>query len=122
MGASILVELGWPAKALSPNFRSRSHWPRTNALAKAKKEGWASALAALGGARFPLGASQTTVTITAYPPDKHIRDRDNLLASLKGHLDGIARALDADDSLFDPRVQWAEPVKGGRVTVLIGAA
>jgi hypothetical protein len=37
-------------------------------------------------------------------------------------LDGIAKALGVDDSLFDPRVQWAEPVKHGRIVVTIAEA
>jgi crossover junction endodeoxyribonuclease RusA len=115
----MMVELGWPHKALSPNHRSRSHWPRTRALAKAKQEGWGAALAAIGKAPFQHSGQRLKVVLTAYPPDRHARDSDNLLASAKGHLDGIAKALGVDDSLFDPRVQWAEPVKHGRIVVTI---
>lgn len=113
---SVDIELGWPNKALSPNFRSRSHWPKTNALANAKKEGFGAALAAGG----KLYGDTVRVIITAYPPTTRERDRDNLLASLKGHLDGIAKAFKVDDSIFDPRVQWGEPVPHGRIVVSIG--
>jgi crossover junction endodeoxyribonuclease RusA len=113
---SVLIELGWPAKALSPNFRSRSHWPKTNALKKAKEEGFFAAKA-FGG---KLDGRPVKVVLTAYPPTKHARDADNLLASCKGQLDGIAKALGVDDSIFDPRVQWGEPVKGGKIVVAIG--
>jgi hypothetical protein len=62
-------------------------------------------------------------TITAYPPDRHARDDDNLAASCKAYRDGIAQALGCDDSLFDQQpIQWGEPVKGGRISILIGSA
>jgi crossover junction endodeoxyribonuclease RusA len=121
--ASIQIELGWPAKALSPNFRSRSHWPKTNALKKAKKEGHLSTLAAMRGGGAPKWSNAIIpFSITAYPPDLRDRDDDNLKASLKGHRDGIALALGIDDSRFAERFQWGEPVKGGRIIVTIGGA
>jgi crossover junction endodeoxyribonuclease RusA len=123
IGADFLVELGWPAKALSPNARSRSHWPKTNALKAAKKEGYGAALAAMRGGGAPKWANEKLAfVITAYPPDRRGRDDDNIKASLKGHRDGIALALGIDDSRFVERFQWGEPVKGGRIVVLIGAA
>jgi hypothetical protein len=118
--ASILIELGWPAKALSPNARSRSHWPRTRALASAKKEGFGAGLAALRGVKFQHGGERLPFVITAYPPDRHERDDDNLEASLKGHRDGIAKALGIDDKYFDQRLQWGEPVKHGKIVVCVG--
>lgn len=36
------------------------------------------------------------------PPDHRERDRDNLLASMKAGLDGVASALQIDDSRFRP--------------------
>jgi hypothetical protein len=118
---AVLIEIGWPAKALSPNFRSRSHWPKTNALAAAKKEAWGATLAALRGLKFDHdGVAKIAFVVTAYPPDRHARDDDNLNASLKGHRDGIAKALGIDDKFFDQRLQWGEPVKGGRIVVAIG--
>jgi crossover junction endodeoxyribonuclease RusA len=118
----MLIELGWPAKALSPNHRSRSHWPRTNALKAAKKEGYLATLAAMQGGGAPKWSSpQLAFVITAYPPDKRTRDDDNVKASLKGHRDGIAQALGIDDSRFVERFQWGEPVKGGRVVIEVRA-
>ena len=116
---SLNIELGWPAKALSPNFRSRSHWPRTNAIKDAREWAYLAALEIVpkcfkhNGARMPF-------LITAYPPDKRERDDDNLIASLKAARDGIAQALGIDDKLFDQRLQWGEPVKHGRVVVSLG--
>ena len=120
MSAGINIEIGWPAKALSPNARSRSHWPRTNALKAAKKEGYGAALLEVGTTYKHPGEGPIKVVITAYPKVQRNRDADNLIASVKGHLDGIAKALGVDDSRFDPRVQWAEPVANPRVVICIG--
>lgn len=117
-----MIELSWPAKALSPNFRSRSHWPRTRAIAAAKQEAWGMTLAALHGAK-PSLPGRLALIVTAYPSTAHKRDDDNLIASLKPYRDGIAKALGIDDSQFEQRpIQWAEPVKNGRVTICVEAA
>jgi crossover junction endodeoxyribonuclease RusA len=119
MNALLSIELGWPAKQLSPN--SRVHHMERYRYAKGSKDTayWATK-AVLGLSKFEHDGSPIRVTLTAYPADKRARDSDNLLASCKALLDGIALALGVNDSLFDPRVQWAEPVKNPRVVVLIG--
>lgn len=115
----MMIELGWPARALSPNHRSRSHWPKTNALAAAKREGFYATLAAMRGCR-PEIEGRVALVVTAYPPVRRDRDDDNLIASIKGHRDGIAKALKVDDSQFEQRpIQWGEPVKGGKLVVEI---
>jgi crossover junction endodeoxyribonuclease RusA len=110
--ALTIISLPWPAKALSPNHRSRSHWPRTRALKKARETAWALTLEAK--------ASGTLLTVTFNPPDKQPRDKDNLIASTKAYQDGISDALRCDDSTFDPEYHIGNPVKGGRVVVEIG--
>lgn len=115
--ASILLDLGWPAKALSPN--SREHFMTKHRFARAAKDTafWATR-AVLGHGKFEHdGEARIAVIITAYPPDKRDRDSDNLLASCKSILDGIAQALGVDDKYFDPRVQWAEPVSYGKLVI-----
>lgn len=114
---SILIELGWPAKPLWPNFRSRSHWPKTRALSVAKMEGFAVTRAALHGRPFVHNDERIAFVITAYPPTKRHADDDNVTSAVKASRDGIAKALGVDDSLFDQRLQWGEPVKHGKVVV-----
>lgn len=118
------IELGWPAKALSPNFRCNVHWPRTRALAAAKKEAHGATLAAMMRGCAPKWAEQRIAfIITAYPPDKRERDDDNLVSSCKASRDGIALALGIDDSRFDLRpLQWGEPVKNGKIIITLEAA
>jgi crossover junction endodeoxyribonuclease RusA len=114
---SVLLELGWPAKALSPN--SREHFMTKWRYAKASKDTafWATR-ASLGHAELKHdGKTRIAVVITAYPPDERDRDSDNLLASCKACLDGIALALKVNDSFFDPRVQWGEPVPNGKLVI-----
>jgi Holliday junction resolvase RusA-like endonuclease len=57
------------------------------------------------------------IAITIAPPDNRRRDRDNIQSSLKYALDELANHLGVDDYLFDPSYRFADPVKGGRITV-----
>jgi crossover junction endodeoxyribonuclease RusA len=116
----VTVELGWPAKALSPN--ARAHFMTHARFKKAAKDTafWATR-AAMGREKFPHDGERVSFVITAYPPpDGQARDDDNLIASCKAMRDGIALALGVDDKHFDQRLQWGEPVKHGRVVVSIG--
>lgn len=69
---------------------------------------------------LPEGAGDFTVTFR--PPDRRARDLDNLVASFKAGQDGIALALDVDDSGFNPSHEIGDPVKGGAVVVEFEAA
>ena len=115
---SLMIQLGWPAKALSPN--SRAHHMEKWRYAKASKDTafWATR-AVLGLSKFEHDGERIAVVLTAYPPDKRDRDSDNLLASAKSLLDGIALSLGVNDKFFDPRVQWGEPCKHGKLVVEI---
>ncbi len=110
------IELPWPPKALSPN--ARVHWAQ---LARARKQYrmlafvLACKAGVLGGQ--VKGVGRLKVALTFYPPVMRHRDKDNLLASMKAALDGLADALLVDDRQFDPEVSIAECVKGGAVKV-----
>lgn len=118
----ITLELPWPNSKLSPN--SRTHW-----RAKARYQQWAhlfgyaAANEWLGKHRAPNGGPRgpLPVKLVFCPPDKRPRDLDNLGASCKWALDGVARALQVDDKQFRPlTLDWGEPRKGGCVKVEIG--
>jgi crossover junction endodeoxyribonuclease RusA len=109
------VTLGWPSRALSPN--ARTHWAM---LARAKKaarrEGYVSAIQTSAD----VIASPVSIQVTFTPPNARRHDIDNLIASIKAHLDGISDAIGIDDS----RWIWAAPViakpeKPGRVVVTL---
>lgn len=80
---------------LSPNHRSRSHWPRTRALAAAREEARLETLQA----RDPDTTydALTLHVVIARTGRAQELDDDNAWASLKGHRDGIADALGIDD-------------------------
>jgi hypothetical protein len=114
----ITFHLAFPAKDLWQNKAAHKF-----ALARARKasrqEGWATSLEA--GIAALRGHSRYTVLIEGYRPTRRGRPHDvhNLPAALKGHIDGIADALQVDDSRLEvdfPRV-WAGTCDGGRVTV-----
>lgn len=115
-----MIELPWPPKQLSPNFRSRSHWPRTNAIKKARQWAYLATHAADLDGCDAIADTPIRVVIGCYPPDRRSRDKDNLLASCKAYLDGIAQGIGVNDSAFDPSVVIGEPVKHGKIVVVFG--
>jgi crossover junction endodeoxyribonuclease RusA len=117
----IELELSWPASVLSPN--SRAHW-RTKARFQTT-----SHLAAFAETRNWLWRHHCTVsesmpvTLIFCPPDRRPRDLDNLGASQKWALDGVAKALGVNDKQFRPvTLDWGDVCKPGKVIVKIGAA
>lgn len=87
---------------LMPNRKNGKHWGATqSAKVRSRQDGHMAALEALG--RDKLLLSQTVaLKITFAMPDNRHRDLDNLLASQKHALDGIAQALGVDDRCFRP--------------------
>jgi Holliday junction resolvase RusA-like endonuclease len=111
----IELALPWPSPRLNPN--ARQHW---SALAKAKKRARADAFVRVRslGHRIPAGVP-LRLSLRFAPPTRARRDLDNLLASCKAALDGVAEALGVDDSRFRPVLDWAPPERGGVVYVRI---
>ncbi len=106
-----LVELPWPPKELNPNARVH-HYAKARA-AKHYREAayWLTVAAqALPGKHLD---------ITFLPPDARRRDLDNMLASAKNALDGLADAIGVNDREFTMTLRRGEPVKDGRVIVSI---
>jgi crossover junction endodeoxyribonuclease RusA len=110
------VVLPWPPRELSPNHR-HAHWSQ---LARAKKR-YRAACALISRAQ---GAGRVewpemAVSLTFVPPDKRRRDWDNLVASIKAGLDGLADVLGVDDSRWTvtSRIAHGETKRGGEVRV-----
>jgi crossover junction endodeoxyribonuclease RusA len=114
----MIVTLPWPPKELSPN--ARVHWAKKAKAAKGYGIDAHFASFARGNSPPPAG-SAPLVSITFYPPDNRRRDLDNMLASIKSGLDGIASAIGIDDSKWSLTIRKGEPVKGGRVIVEVTA-
>lgn len=106
-----VIRLSWPHSDLSPNARKdRRHVTETRAAART--EGWAEAKS--GKLTIPADAH---INITFFPPDLRKRDLDNLLASIKPHLDGIASASCVDDSGWSFTLRKGPKVEGGEVLI-----
>lgn len=124
------ITLPWPDTSLSPN--TRSHWaPKSKAARAAKELAWGMTLNAVAtqnalfgavGAPLPTWPDEVPVALEFTPPNRRRRDMDNLLASMKSALDGIALALGVDDSRFALTLRKQirpAPDGHGRVVVLI---
>ena len=89
-------------------------------MAKKLAKAEAFILTRAAGLRAPAGDSPIHVALTFYPKTRNRVDADNLIASCKAALDGIAEALGCDDSRFRLAAPViGEPVKGGRVEVVL---
>lgn len=108
--------LPWPAmRELSPNWRG--HWSGKARAKKALRAAWA-AEAKKQGAQA-ISAKALSIRLEFVPPDKRARDLDNLLASCKAGLDGLADVLCVDDSKWSLQIHKAQEVGGFvRVEVL----
>jgi len=109
------VTFGWPDKRLSPNARIHRMQRAGLVAAYRKACAWECVAAGLG----KLRGNPLHVSITFHPPDHRRRDLDNMLASIKPGLDGLADVLGVDDSLWTLTIQRADPVKGGAVKIAI---
>jgi crossover junction endodeoxyribonuclease RusA len=127
----IVVTLPFPDARLNPNRSKGVHWAATSALRKsARTAAWALtrvAVAKATEAMFNPGqgikADTIPLTITFIQPDRRHRDRDNLLAACKPALDGVADALEINDSQFDPvTIRREYGVKPGGVRIEIGGS
>lgn len=86
------ITLPLPPKPLMPNWRSRVHWARTNALKAYRNVAWGRALEALGGKHKAPQWARATTQATFYLKVRREHDADNLAASLKAAWDGLADA------------------------------
>lgn len=94
------IILPWPDRVLSPN--SRAHWAKKHKARKQSKSNAYYATIATGLYLLSWPPGRLHLWIDGYAPDKRRRDIDNMLSALKGSLDGVALALDVDDSRFVP--------------------
>ena len=111
------VTLPWPDKRMSPNARVHRM-----AVAQIRKKyradcAWLAKAAQMNFAH--LAQTGLHLRITFNPPDRRARDLDNMLASIKSGLDGIADVIGVDDSKWSLTITRGEPVKGGAVSVAV---
>lgn len=104
-----MIVLSWPHRNLSPN--ARTHWAaKSRVSGKAKTDAFYATKAA-------NPQPFTSFHLIFCPPDNRKRDLDNLIASMKSPLDGMAMALRVNDNAFRFTAEIGEVVPGGRVIV-----
>lgn len=112
-----MIELPWPPSSLSGH--AKGHW-RSKSGVTAKHRAWAKAATLAAKVQAPGIGGDIRVVVTFYPPDRR-GDRVNYPNRMKPYFDGIADALNVNDSRFLPAYHFAEPVKGaGKVVVVVG--
>lgn len=113
-----MITMSWPDKALSPN--SRSHWAaKAKAAKRARSDAFHLAREAGFDARtFADYGGKLHLWIDCYAKTRNYPDADNVLASLKSALDGIADALGVNDSRFQPH-PFVKAETGGKVVIRI---
>ena len=105
----MIVDLPYPSPPLWPN--KPGHWA-AKARERKKHKKWAYH-AALAEWRSQATAGQVTVHILVYPkPTGPHPDKDNVVASAKAYIDGIALAIGIDDKHFSaPTVSFSRERK-----------
>jgi crossover junction endodeoxyribonuclease RusA len=109
-----VITLPWPPKELSPNARIHFHAKGRAVKAYREQAYWLAKAAGLGP--FPADGG-IGLRFDFHPPDKRKRDLDNMLASIKAGVDGIADALEVNDQRFGFWLSREAPVKGGKIVV-----
>lgn len=113
------IDLPWPARQLSPN--ARQHWSAAARARKAYRARCRAIAAEQGVGCLPGQKNALAVHLTFYPPDRRARDWDNMLASMKSGLDGVADAAAIDDKHWRLSFDVKDPVPGGAVCVRVTA-
>lgn len=116
---TVSVVIPWPARELSPN--ARVHWAKKgDAVATAR--GFTSAMTEYRRGAFGDGVP-LEMWVLIEPPNLKKRDLDNILASLKPSIDGIADGVGFNDAQIESvHLHRMPPIKGGRITIEIEPA
>lgn len=105
----------WFPRILSPN--AREHWSRVAKSKKAYREEWYLTTKLAFKSQIPTYAP-VHLFIEFYPTSKHKQDLDNMLASIKSGLDGLADALGVNDELFTLTI-CKKPDIDGKIVVTV---
>jgi crossover junction endodeoxyribonuclease RusA len=108
------IVLPWPPSVLSPN--AREHWRK---IAQAKRNFRSDCFFLCVAAGIKKGAITAPVNLQFHfvPLNRRMYDLDNLMASYKAGIDGIADALGIDDRHFSYLPPTLDDEFGGRVEV-----
>jgi len=110
-----MIVLPFPPSILAGHAKGNGHWGKIKATKlwreKAHDAAWDAGIAVPENGDIPLH-------IHFVPPDRR-GDRVNFWNRCKPVIDGIADALQINDSRFLPSMSFAEPEKPGRVEVTL---
>ena len=109
-----MFELPFPPSSLS--WHNKGHWRAKSAVVKQHRE-WAYDVASALQIAIPT-EGDINLHIHFVPPDRR-GDRVNFWNRCKPYIDGIADALEVNDSRFLPSMSFGEPEKPGRVQVVV---
>jgi len=109
------LNLVWPPSILNPNVKA--HWGKKYRHKTALFDAWFYDTFNHGVKLDP--EKRYKVDMIFCPPDKRVRDTDNLIAACKAGLDGMCKALGIDDSHIRTIPDWGPVVEHGKVEVVI---
>lgn len=112
---SEMIELPFPPASLSGH--NEGHWRAKSKIVAEHRE-WARRATLAARPSIPE-MGDIWISFTFYPPDFR-SDRLNFANRIKPYADGIADALKINDKRFLPSYHFGQPVKGGKVVVVIG--
>lgn len=103
-----MIELPFPPSGLNPN--KRLHWHVKGRIAR----NYRRECFIIARSHPPLQKFK----ITFHPPDKRLRDRDNLISAFKAGQDGLSDAWKINDAFFQITYEpIGTPVKGGKTLI-----
>lgn len=111
-----MIELPFPSSLLSGHTDGKGRWAKIAATKKHREWARLATLSNMETVALPDG--DIRIVVTFYPPNRR-GDRVNFPNRMKPYFDGIADALKVNDSRFLPSYLFGEPVKGGKVVVVI---
>lgn len=116
---SVVLEFPWFPKSLGGNSRTQHRYNKQDR--ETYKAIWyAQTVKHLQF--YENDKKNIPISIIFHPPDNRRRDLDNALRGCKYGIDGMAKALNVDDKIFNPiTIGWGDKVKHGKILVeLIG--
>lgn len=113
----ITLRFSWPQTELWPNRSNGTHWAKSSSIRATSR--LAAKLMTLNEMQeSDCGKTRAALRIVFHAPDRRRFDLQNAFSACKSTCDGVADALQIDDSQFNPiKLERGEPRKGGCVIV-----
>ena len=124
----MIIKLPFPNKTLFPNAKAGKSWTTSHSakvyLRECAKEAARTALQTISeqvSAMVATPGKNIPISLVFIAPDKRRRDLDGCLSASKAALDGIAQAMNIDDSRFKPiLLNYIQGDKPGATLIAVG--